>query len=218
MKRKSFVYLRYYKLIPAKRLYKKASKCNIGNSNIKELIDLDMERYSPSLIRGGNNKYLLSYLLLNNKVFRTQFYFRIEQNKRLGSSLAKAFSKVLLPPLENVQIGINNTGFVDGGLFVAHASGCVVSIHEAGKNLTIYQGVTVGDSGERNKDGVKRPTFGDNVTIFANAVVAGGIVVGSNVVIGAGSVVTKDVPDNCVVAGNPARIIKKDGMKVNIPL
>lgn len=53
MKRKSFVYLRFYKVILAKRLYKKASKYIIGNSNIKELIDLDMERYSPSLIRGG---------------------------------------------------------------------------------------------------------------------------------------------------------------------
>lgn len=53
MKRKSFVYFRFYKVIPAKRLYKKAIKCNIGNSNIKKLIDLDMERYSLSLIRGG---------------------------------------------------------------------------------------------------------------------------------------------------------------------
>lgn len=37
---------------------------------------------------------------------------------------------------------------------------------------------------------------------------AGGIKVGSNVVVGAGAVVTKDVPDWCIVAGNPAKIVK----------
>ena len=38
--------------------------------------------------------------------------------------------------------------------------------------------------------------------------VAGGVTVGNNVIVGAGSVVTKNVPDWCVVAGNPARIVK----------
>lgn len=46
----------------------------------------------------------------------------------------------------------------------------------------------------------------------------GNIRVGNNVVIGAGAVVTKNVPDNCIVVGNPARIIRRDGIKVNEPL
>ena len=46
----------------------------------------------------------------------------------------------------------------------------------------------------------------------------GGITIGDNVIIGAGSVVTKDIPSNCVVVGNPARIIKQDGERVNILL
>ena len=45
---------------------------------------------------------------------------------------------------------------------------------------------------------------------MANSVVFGNIKIGNNVTIGAGSVVTKDIPDNCVVAGNPARIIKRN--------
>lgn len=46
-------------------------------------------------------------------------------------------------------------------------------------------------------------SLGVSVTIIGN------VHIGNNVVVGAGSVVVKDVPDNCVVAGNPARIIKR---------
>ena len=49
----------------------------------------------------------------------------------------------------------------------------------------------------------------ENVWIGENAIILPGIEIGKNSVIGAGSVVTKNVPENCIVAGNPARIIKK---------
>ena len=50
------------------------------------------------------------------------------------------------------------------------------------------------------------PTIGDNVSIGANATIIGDITICNNVIIGAGSVVVKDVPDNCIVSGNPAKI------------
>lgn len=50
--------------------------------------------------------------------------------------------------------------------------------------------------------------IGDNVSLGANVTIIGNIHIGNNVVIGVGSVVVKDVPDNCVVAGNPAKVIK----------
>lgn len=63
-----------------------------------------------------------------------------------------------------------------------------------------------------------RPYLENNVEIGAGAIVIGDVHVGNNVRIGAGSVVTKSILDNCVVVGNPARIIMKDGIRVNIPL
>lgn len=51
--------------------------------------------------------------------------------------------------------------------------------------------------------------IGNNVWIAANVTVLPGVAIGDNAVVGAGSVVTKDVPENVVVAGNPAKIIKE---------
>lgn len=52
-------------------------------------------------------------------------------------------------------------------------------------------------------------TIGDNVWIGGNSVVLPGVHIGSNTVIGAGSVVTKDIPDWVVAAGNPCKVIRK---------
>lgn len=54
---------------------------------------------------------------------------------------------------------------------------------------------------------IEKTKLGNNVFLGANATVLAGITIGDNVIIGAGSVVTKDVPDNHVVAGNPAKYI-----------
>ncbi len=63
----------------------------------------------------------------------------------------------------------------------------------------------------RNKglEWAKPITVGNNVWIGGNVVVLGGVTIGNNVVIGAGSVVTKDIPDNSLAYGVPAKIMKK---------
>ena len=54
----------------------------------------------------------------------------------------------------------------------------------------------------------KEVTIGDNVWLGGNTVICPGVKIGSNVVIGAGSVVTKDIPDWCIAAGNPCKVIR----------
>ena len=74
-----------------------------------------------------------------------------------------------------------------------------------GKNCMIGQNVTIG-----GKSGwYEVPVIGDNVEISAGARIIGPVRIGNNVIIGANAVVVKDVPDNCIVAGVPAKIIKE---------
>ncbi|MBR0406929.1 MAG: hypothetical protein IJI53_02720 [Clostridia bacterium] len=98
-----------------------------------------------------------------------------------------------------------------------HNMGRVIDLYSCGDNLTVSQGVTIG-LGKTNDSGRKSPIIGNNCSIATNSVVFGPIIIGDNVVIGAGSVVNKDVPANCTVVGNPARIIRMNGERVDIPL
>lgn len=101
------------------------------------------------------------------------------------------------------------------GLKIHHYGGIVVHPKtKAGLNVTLFHGVTIG----RNLNGYDVAKIGNNVVITAGAKIIGDISIGNNVVIGANSVVTKDVPDNCIVAGIPAKIINNEkGSEMFLP-
>lgn len=84
--------------------------------------------------------------------------------------------------------------------FIDHAMGVVIGETTiVGDNCVLYQGVTLGGTG--NETGKRHPTLGNNVTVGTGAKVLGNIRIGNNVKIGGNSVVVKDVPDNCTVVG-----------------
>jgi serine O-acetyltransferase len=98
------------------------------------------------------------------------------------------------------------------GLFIDHGMGIVIGeTAVVGRNVTIYKGVVLGGTGKEK--GKRHPTIGDNVVISSSSTVLGSIRIGNNVKIGAGSVVLKDVPDNCTVVGVPGRVVVRNGKK-----
>lgn len=80
-----------------------------------------------------------------------------------------------------------------------------------GPGVQIYTAYHPLDPGPRRDlwEAAKPITIGHNVWIGGNAIVCPGVTIGENSVIGAGSVVTKDVPPNVVVVGNPGRILRE---------
>ena len=98
--------------------------------------------------------------------------------------------------------------------FIDHATGVVIGETAIiGDNVSLYQGVTLG--GVSFNKGKRHPTIGNHVVIGCNASVLGNITIGNNVRIGAGSVVLKDVPDDCTVVGVPGRIVRRAGVRTN---
>lgn len=96
-------------------------------------------------------------------------------------------------------------------LFPHHALGVVIHPDAIiGNSCIIEQNVTIG-----GRSGLTvLPVVGNNVMIGAGAVIIGPVVIGDNAQIGAGAVVTKDIPENSVAIGVPAKVIKKDGIRL----
>ncbi len=99
------------------------------------------------------------------------------------------------------------------GLFIDHGAGVVIGETAViGDNCTIYQGVTLGGTGKDT--GKRHPTLGNNVMVGAGAKLLGNFTVGDNAKIAAGAVVLGDVPENSTAVGIPARVVRRDGARV----
>ncbi|MCH5350154.1 MAG: serine O-acetyltransferase [Oscillospiraceae bacterium] len=100
------------------------------------------------------------------------------------------------------------------GFFIDHGSGVVIGeTTEIGDYCLVYQGVTLGGTGKEK--GKRHPTLGNNVMVGAGARVLGPFKVGDNAKIAANAVVLEEVPPNCTAVGVPARIVRRNGKRVN---
>ncbi|MBP2634078.1 MAG: serine O-acetyltransferase [Firmicutes bacterium] len=113
-------------------------------------------------------------------------------------------------------IEIHPGATIGEGLFIDHGSGIVIGeTTEIGKNVTLYQGVTLGGTGKEK--GKRHPTIGNNVVVASGAKVLGSFLVGDHAKIGAGSVVLKEVPANATVVGIPGKVVLMYGKKIKTP-
>jgi serine O-acetyltransferase len=113
-------------------------------------------------------------------------------------------------------IEIHPAARIGDGLFIDHGMGVVIGETAAiGRNVTLYQGVTLGGTGFAT--GKRHPTVEDNVTVGSGAKLLGPITVGHGAKIGANTVVIKDVPANSTVVGNPGHPVRIDGRRPEGP-
>lgn len=177
--------------------------------NLKECFSLikDDLRMFPSKKWGAVRYFLFNASSKFTVWFRIGAYLRTKKN---------IFFKILYgivflihkhnQYLTGIQLRIETK--VGGGLRFQHFS-CIV-INEAtiiGKNCLIFQGVTIG----LGTSGI--PYIGDNVILSSGAKIIGGVKIGNNVIIGANAVVTKDIPDNSIAVGIPAKVIAENTLK-----
>lgn len=110
-------------------------------------------------------------------------------------------------------IEIHPAAKIGKGLLIDHGMGVVIGeTAEIGDHCTLYQGVTLGGTG---KDvGKRHPTLGNNVMVGAGAKVLGPFVIGDNTKIAANAVVLEEIPENCTAVGIPAKIVKREGIRV----
>ena len=144
---------------------------------------------------------LLAYRVAH-KLYVSEHYF----SARLVSQLARFFTGVEIHP--GATIG--------KGLVIDHGAGVVIGeTAQIGDNCTLYQGVTLGGTG---KDvGKRHPTLGDGVLVGAGAKVLGPFTIADGSKVAAGAVVLKEIPENSTAVGIPARVVKRDGERVDAP-
>jgi len=179
-------------------------------STQKELILADCERWMDLLQMTQRSRFgNLLFLLGNYKEFRNVFYYRVQRGNLVAAAVS-LISQIFFKGEATLYLRSPQIG---PGFFTQHGFATSVGAYKIGKNCSVNQLVVIGWT-----DRTRGPILGDNVSVKAGAKILGPITIGDNVTVGANAVVTKDVPANCVVAGVPARIIRRNGVRVDEPL
>lgn len=133
-------------------------------------------------------------------LLHTDAYFRVVFYHRIGIA-AKTLIGWYRPGDKYFQIPHNTK--IGSGIGCYHPFATILNAESIGKNFRCRNNTTIGDKNDN-----RRPIIGDNVLLGVGVNIIGHVRIGDNVVVGAGSVVVKDVPDNAIVAGNPAKVIR----------
>ena len=168
-------------------------------SKQRQLIEADVARWNE--VEGINFGLFksINWYLTYRKEFRNLIQHRFKHpSGTIMSYLHFAIARVLWKPMESLYIYTKDIG---GGLYIQHGFATIISAEKIGKNCRIYQQVTVGYKGEF------APVLEDNVSVTCGAKVLGGLTMHANSLAAAGAVVVKDVPENAIVAGVPAKVI-----------
>lgn len=194
----------------------------------------DKEGLREGLQKSPRMKRFLDYIIMNQRDARPRWYIRLlaplYQHRGRSSKIYRSV-RMDIPPYRRFFLG--NHSIIESYSCINNAVGDVVigdytriGIHNTiigpvciGSHVNLAQGITVTALNHNFEDKEKRIDeqgittkpiiIGDDVWIGANAVILPGVTIGKHCVVAAGAVVTKDVPDNTIVGGVPAKEIKK---------
>jgi serine O-acetyltransferase len=142
-------------------------------------------------------------------LYRWGHYF-FEKNLRILARLCQHLM------LHTAHCSISVAARIGPGLTVRHVGDIVVGGRSViGSRFDIRQGVTIGGNTGKQVDGRSQPLIGDDVRVGAGAKILGPVRIGNGVIVGANSVVVSDVPDEAVVVGIPARVIRRGSTPVS---
>ena len=177
---------------------------------LKEIIKTDLRRLSN---KDGFLSFLKWYFFPKGSTFPHDVWLRILCNckkNRFKKYTIGLFAYIMERRFSfKYSIFVNSNADIGPGLKIVHGGGVYLNCEKIGANFTVYQGVTLGSNGKSNHE-KERPIVMDDVCVFANAVVVGRIVLKNKCIVGANSFVNHDVEEGTIVAGLPAKIIKKD--------
>lgn len=166
----------------------------------KKLIKMDIERYCKITDFKGGIFTSLNWFLTEDRAFRNLLQHRLKNPTRsLRCWIHFIIARVLWKPMDSLYINTLNIG---GGLYIQHGFSTIISAKSIGENCRIFQQVTIGYRGE------ECPVLEDYASVTCGAKVLGGVTMHKNSIAAAGAVVLKDVPENAIVGGVPAKIIK----------
>lgn len=169
-------------------------------SKHKGLIKADVKRWNSISQIDLNLFESINWYMTYKKEFRNLLQHRLKNPTRTPvAMLHYMIARILWKPIESLYIYTEDIG---GGLYIQHGFSTIITAKKIGENCRIYQQVTIG-----YKNGEAPPVLEDNVSVTCGAKVLGNITMHSGSLAAAGAVVVKDVPENAIVAGVPAKII-----------
>ena len=146
--------------------------------------------------------YQSLWAMFFHRIAHFLYALRVPVIPRLISQISRLLTLIEIHP--GAEIGKR--------FFIDHGSGVVIGETTViGDDVMLYQGVTLGGTGKQRDK--RHPTIGNNVVIGAGAIILGAIHIGNNARVGAGSVVTKSVPPDTTVVGNPSSTVRREGTK-----
>lgn len=165
--------------------------------SLRRVVNTDLNRRVYKIGLKMTRGIMFLYYIHNDRFFRNLFYHRAGPIMEIIFGWWRPGDRYLV---------LSKTTEIGQGAYLSHPFSTVINAKSIGKNFSCRHLTTIGN--KKDGDNENRPTIRDNVTLGVNVTIIGPVKVGNNVIIGAGSVVVKDIPDNCLAVGNPCKPIR----------